>query len=232
MKRMAAILAGVMLILGIETTAHALTLTVTSGTDSRTIADGQAGDLSSTEGKIRVNDLVIGNYLITVETALGFSHPYVSWPQALHLSAAFTSTKPGGSLTFMLTDSGLSLPNLRPDLSPNAIVNYGIGGSIQAGDKISNTITYSTNGTDTEQLPELAVVGSGMSFKAEDSAFLDLANPFTLSEVVTIDFGRNPGTSSFDAAVDIIPTPEPATMVLFGAGFLSLAVYCKRRKNA
>ncbi len=231
MKRMAAILAGMMLMLGVGTTAEALTLTVTSGTDSKTITDGDAVDMSSTLGKIRVYDLIVGNYSITVDTALGFSHPYLSWPQALHLSAAFTSTAPGGSLTFILTDSGLSLPNLKSDLSPNAIMQYGIGGAIQKGDEITNTITYSTNGTDTNQLPGLSLIGSGMSFKAEDSALVDLANPFTISEVVTIDFGRNPGTSSFDAAVNIIPTPEPATMVLLGAGFLSLAIYCKRRKN-
>lgn len=231
MKRMTAILAGMMLILGIGTMAQALTLTVTSGTESKTITDGQAGDMSGITGKISFMDMVVGNYLVTVESAQGFSHPYASWPQALHLNAVFTSSIPGGSLTFTLTDSGLSLPNLRTDLSPNALVKYGIGGSIKVGDQITNTVTYSTDGITTQQLPELSLINSGMSFQAEDSALLDLVNPFTLSEVVTIDFGRYRGTSSFDAGVDIIPTPEPATMVLFGAGLLSLAIYCKRRKN-
>lgn len=31
---------------------------------------------------------------------------------------------------------------------------------------------------------------------------------------------------------DVVPTPEPGTMMLLGAGFLGLAIYGKRRKNA
>jgi len=36
----------------------------------------------------------------------------------------------------------------------------------------------------------------------------------------------------FDTAAEAAPVPEPGTMMLLGAGFLGLAVYSKRRKNA
>lgn len=51
------------------------------------------------------------------------------------------------------------------------------------------------------------------------------------------DRGRNNGgDGDFNDAVfyvkDIDPVPEPGTMLLLGAGFLGLAIYGKRRKNA
>ena len=51
------------------------------------------------------------------------------------------------------------------------------------------------------------------------------------------DRGRNiGGDGDFNDAVfyvkDIDPVPEPGTMLLLGAGFLGLAIYGKRRKNA
>lgn len=43
---------------------------------------------------------------------------------------------------------------------------------------------------------------------------------------------RTTGEFSFSSSADAAPVPEPGTMVLLGAGFLGLAVYGKRRKNA
>lgn len=230
MKRVAAILAGVMLLMGIGNTAQALpmSLTVTDGIMTRTVVDGEATDADPTSGVISFYNLVLGTYSITVNSATGVGHPFLLWPEALHLNGVeLKSTTTGGFLQFILTDSSLSLPQLDPTVSPNAVATYSINAFTQNGNTITNTILYND-----KELGDLSgTAAGGLGFNATGTTYFDLINPFTLSEIVTINFGSTRGMSSFDAGVSIIPTPEPGTMVLLGAGFLGLAIYCKRRKN-
>jgi len=230
MERVAAILAVIMLLVGNGSTAQALpmSLTVTDGTTTRTVVDGETTDADPTSGVISFYNLALGTYSITINSATGVGHPFLLWPEVLHLNGVeLKSTTTGGFLKFILSDSSISLPQLDSAVSPNAVASYSINAFTQNGNTITNTILYNGN--------ELGILSGtatgGLGFTATGTSYFDLANPFTLSEIVTINFGNTRGMSSFDAGISIIPTPEPGTMVLFGAGFLGLAIYCKRRKN-
>lgn len=75
----------------------------------------------------------------------------------------------------------------------------------------------------------LIINGSGL-LQIFSSAGPDLLNfDDTLGSFTLTTQGNGPGNISFSANSTV---PEPGTLMLLGAGFLGLAIYGKRRKNA
>jgi hypothetical protein len=67
------------------------------------------------------------------------------------------------------------------------------------------------------------------SFSGSENAYLSglSANPYALTEVATISFGRAAGQASFDFSVDTIP--EPSSVFLLGTVMLlSIGVICRK----
>lgn len=85
------------------------------------------------------------------------------------------------------------------------------------------------------------VNGSSASLKIDlADAGIDLAHIQTIGFIVECDnlpmliYNRDGTVRGVDRTFEtaVAPVPEPGTMMLLGAGFLGLAVYGKRRKNA
>jgi len=79
--------------------------------------------------------------------------------------------------------------------------------------QIGSTLTNPTNG----------------AFSTSGSGSVTVSGPYSLGEEVTIPLDPDMQTSSLDTVTTV---PEPASLVLVGAGFFSLAIYGKRRRKA
>jgi hypothetical protein len=255
MKKMTALLAGAMLMMA---TGSASALTIWFG-DATNPANGYyvfdnnvsnpdnvyvpAGasilqDTSSIAGLIAYSGSFNGfNFTGTS----GFSKPITgnADTSTLHLNTFEVTSSGTGSKTLevWLTDTGYILP-VNPLLNPNAVVTSSIGGAspgtVNWQGYIDPTNTGSNWGYYGGQL-----IGSGsftgtpaaQGFSSNASLNTNLNGPFALTEGLSITQSAGM-TTSVDWAINTTPVPEPGTMMLLGAGFLGLAIYGKRRKNA
>jgi PEP-CTERM motif-containing protein len=228
----AAVIIGLVLLMAQTPTAYALTLTITDGSSTLSFADNIAGqDSDPTVGSLSTPGLItLGTYGIKIYSATGLSSngPDALWPQAMHLNAVevnnLTGTTPGGKLTFTLSDTGYNLPNIVTAQSPNTIADFSISGLASAGVLVSGNAVYN----DIIDIGSFTQTSDG-NFSSLTTTHFDAVNPFSLKEIITLDFGNSRGWSSFDAQIDLTPVPEPGTFVLVGAGLLGLAIYGKRR---
>ena len=211
MRTIIGLLAGVMLMTGIATTAQALLL-------SSTVKNGDSFSIAADNGA----GLAIKNhYLYTFSInlfATGFDHSLLPWP---------ATWQPGngqiegtGIFSLPVQDGSFFHPNLVAGLSPNALASL--------GNFYAPSDVLAVNGTEIGAIPG---IDDHKSFSNMDTSLFDPTNPFRLTYMTPLDFGTTTGITSFDSSVKVAPTPEPGTMMLLGAGFLGLAIYGKRRKN-
>ena len=209
MKRIAALLAGIMMMAA--GSAYALpTLTLSDGTTTVTIEDGSALDTVGIAGIVGYAG-TIGNWLLSTNT--GFT-PTVG--PTMHLNSANTSTG-AGELTIKFTDA----------LSAEW---FGTGATAAVGGYVASggTVDFTTY-INSQQQSYLGVFGGPGAF-AESQTFQFTPTGQDIIELVAEIEHDAAGVTSFD--FDVAPVPEPGTMLLLGAGFLGLAIYGKRRKNA
>lgn len=221
MKSITTILAGGLLMVGLATTAQATpVLTIGDGiaADLLTISDGSALDASSAPGTVSYSGTV-GSYNILV--SMGTANP---GSMLIDVVSLVQSTAPG-YLKIGFTDSFTT-------------GNTGTGYAFNMGGTTTGTVAYQayydlTNtpwGTGT-------LVGSGSttggSFAYSSQSQTPAIAPntdYSLTEFIDITSTGSNQYTSFNAT--LTPVPEPETLVLLGSGFLALAIYCKRRKNA
>jgi hypothetical protein len=79
--------------------------------------------------------------------------------------------------------------------------------------------------------PILETFGNGGQYSVifNDSASITRNGTYDLTATIKLNADSIPAPSP---AATVAPVPEPGTMVLLGAGFLCLAIYGKRRRNA
>jgi len=98
---------------------------------------------------------------------------------------------------------------------------------------LTEYVSYAFNGSTWQQLGE---VDNGAYDVIVDASLLNINGNLAVSlQVTNNDNGL--GSAWLDHSIlsgtaEAAPVPEPGTMMLLGAGFLGLAVYGKRRKNA
>jgi len=107
-----------------------------------------------------------------------------------------------------------------------------IGGTITRG----GTVTAALFGGNTDTKFSGLQIGPTLTFSYPPTAFGGTfvgantgypTSPYSLTEVVTITFGKGVGNASFDYS--ITPIPEPASLALLGGGLLLAGIVVRRK---
>jgi hypothetical protein len=202
--------------LGVLAQANAVPqLRLISGADVVTVSDADADGVVSYNGGV-------GSWAMNV--TYGFSKPLLgnsSMPYLDLFSANMSSAGGASVLTLLLTDTGFD-----PISTSNVIA--AIGGTT------AGTVSYKAYADASNTAfglgTLLASVDSttGPEFSGASGATLSMANPFSLTLLVTIahDGSRPWQMTSLDASVQV---PEPSSLLLIGAGLLAIAFVARRR---
>jgi hypothetical protein len=224
MKRLVALLAGAMLLVGMATTANALSVKYSTDgiTYSSVFTDNGAGDNDGTAGVLNISPTVGGFSTLSI-TANAAHESNLS---GLYTTSIEAASSTAAKIYIMVTD----LPyNLSMPLGHGA--NAVTGLTFNIGGKTADLEAfYGIGAFDmTNVIADMDVSSLGVT--SVTSSLPGITNPFSLTELLIITHDKK-DHSLVTGSLELTPVPEPGTMMLLGAGFLGLAIYGKRRKNA
>jgi len=205
--------------------AHALLLTLDDGTNQLTLSDGADPNTGDGGTGFVVINSALGGWVVNVTT--GLSKPILGGPfeAELDLNSVDVSSANAGTLTIMLTDTFYYTPNgPAGDSYATSLIGGTTNGSVTATSYLNNN--NEAYGTQTE----LAQFGafSSSAFSDGVTELVTTSEPFSLTWIAKIVHTSGGQVTSFDANVSIIPTPEPASMMLFGTGLIGLAGFGRK----
>lgn len=203
-------------------------LRMSNGIQTITVADASCGPSCvnvgySTAPPSLEPGLGSWNIMSTTGTLDENASPFMDLNSLDHTNGGAT----GQTLTIEWSANGLTLPSAGFELN--------IGGTLGA----HGTLTAALYGGNSDNLFDLSnEIGTTLDFKsppilfgATEDAYLSSipSGPYSLTEVVTINFAGNAGQTSFNYSIDAIP--EPAGVLLLGSAML-FTVGAIRRKRA
>ena len=202
-----------------------LTLKVSDGITTYTVADGSGSDLSAQTGTV-VFSGSFPNVIFDLNS--GISKPVIGsiFAPELHLDSILASTA-AVALTVQLSDTDFSGTGLATFIA-------GLGGIISAPNgstvslsvyrDLSNALFGTGAGT---LICSTGALGGNPSFSANcggNNILIDDSYSVTLQAVIS-HLGE--GTSSLNAIVK--DAPEPSSMILLGAGLMGMAAWVRRK---
>jgi hypothetical protein len=200
--------------------AYAVAILEINGTQ---ITDNGAGDSNPLLGAVTFNGS-IDNFIVNVTT--GVSQPLIGSPHQAFIDLNSVNVILSGAslLTISFTDTNFSLP-FESNVSTNLV-----GGTLAApsGSEVAfqSYLDNSNSPFGTEILLSSFIFGPG-AFSGSSSTGVTTNNPFSLTQVATLNF-TGPGIVSFDAASHAA-VPEPTSLVLLGSGMAGLGLLSRKR---
>jgi hypothetical protein len=217
------LLAGAMLMTAMAVNAHALTLEIsTNGTTWQTITDNGSGDLDPNLSSISFASTTVAGY------------------DLVKISNASENGLNGGSLyTNSFEESGApSIIYVKlSDFPYNLTLPISGGVSTLTGLTVQNAgatadlkTYYGASLFDTVNLiSDVNLTAPG--YIGQNANIVALSNPFSLTELLTINNSGGDISSQVTASLEVTPVPESGTMLLLGAGMFCLAICGKRHLN-
>ena len=221
---------GMLVVESLPSAQAGLMLRLQSGSDTKTVEDGGAGDINSVTGAVTFMGSV-GNFFLNVTT--GLSKPVIGdkdYIASLDLNSVNVSGALPGSLTLMLTDTDFDL------LPPSIGSAITLIGGVTPGFVTFETFLDPDNKEFGEMGSPISLTGAqaplgGGAIDKEVSTTVPLPDtgPFSLTSIVTLTHPTGGMYSSFNLEVSVA-TPEPGTLLLLGTGLLGFAGYTWRRR--
>jgi hypothetical protein len=198
--------------------------------------DGPDVIIDGTNGKLIQTNLNYGSFVIDLIAASS------SLPNFPNLNKLFITSfsvvnkdKNPKTLTISITgtDYGLSYYHPGPD---NAVGSFAVMDQsyVQSASGLFQSFLSSSN----NPFALDTLIGewsqNPMTTNSPDTITRSLSllpQKFSLTEVIMLTQGGC-GETQFSAGTEIVPTPEPYTVMLLGCGCFALAIYSKRRRNA
>ncbi len=197
-----------------------LQLTLSSGATTITVSDNAPGDFNPAAGQITYIGPV-GNWSLNVTTGTVGTNPVLDLSSVDTLSGAGTGAN---ALTLKFSETGLS--------GPESGFLSSVGGTLSgAGSLTYHAYVDSSNTLNGMGTPigSLLSFGPGGAFSGGTAGGSVGTGLYSATEVVVLSATNRGGTSSFDAAIDVVP--EPASVLLLG-GVLFFSAFAIRRKAA
>jgi hypothetical protein len=216
MKKIVIILAGLVLLAASSAWAKPLTLSFTDGIyQPVTVVDGAENDFNpqanavTYAGKVGKSWFSISSGLFGAALGQGFSEMVLD--------------------SVDIRTAGSNLGNLIITLSSSAGNWSGPGAVAQVSGLGFNTAATFTTKVAGNVVSTLSFPQGGVHFDGQE-AFNFSPGPEDVIDLIATIAPRGLGAINFNYS--LTPVPEASTILFVGAGFMGLAIYCKRRKNA
>jgi hypothetical protein len=219
-----------LVLIGVQATSHALTLSFYDKTDRiyLSLIDNGVGDLNPDLGAVAYAGVISGinGSGWAINLTMGVSKPIIGSadnPEIDFLSLSVTSTR-GGHLKFGVVDSGFTGPVNGGSAGP---FTFGVDGNTAGsvgftafGDVLNgeNFVGYAFASTD---------IFSTDPFSGSASGSFAATGPFSLG-IITEIIHQGAGTTRFDGHLTVTAVPEPMSLILLGTALIALVGFRKK----